>query len=268
MTGTLRGHDALALGLGLIGILLAAGCAYGPPRTAPTLTKIEAREMGESGAARIALDQLYEVLEPARFPDTPRPQTALSDMWFTTAPRSTRVSDLCQSEIVLLEFDPVERDRGAETRVRASGLSASRRFHFLAAPESPHPNYVSSEMQRTANERCARTDVRADHYFYADDEQIAVHGFWLSEAVFGQYARDPLEVELSCQSDEAACRALVDRAQVAGLDRVSRCDVGGCVIATFDDVQLAIYSEGSGQRTALSRVEVWELIIFADERID
>lgn len=257
---------ALFLALGF-----AAGCAASSARTAPTLTKTEARALGEEATARIALDQLYDILEPSPFPTTARPQRRMSDMWFSTKPRASQAVGLCRIDTVRLELEPVGPELGADTEVRVSGVEARSKFHFLTEPTSPEVAWVESDRRRpVSNAQCAATDEFEDQYFSAPDEETAAEGYWLAQTVLREILSGAPSFDFECVNVREGCEALIARAQANGLESLERCTSDRCVIATFYNVRLTIYRADYFQpdRGRLTRAEAAQLIVLSHSRID
>ena len=256
----------------IVGNLLVASCAT--PTEAPSralfLTKIEARRMGEARAQRAALDQLGEALHPNPFPRTSRPQVALSDMWFRTTPMATAVAGLCSVDTVVIEFDPIESDHGAETRARATGITSDRYYQFLTPPTTPEAEWIGADAQRSADATCAKLNPDSDEFFRAPGEEDAVRVAWIVRAVLEEQATQPDSVTLDCQfiAKGQSCQSVFDETRAQHLNEVRRCNSENCWIAAFGDVELRLYYDRDDQSERIARVVVGQLVVIADERRD
>jgi hypothetical protein len=225
--------------------------------------------MGERDATRVVLDQLYDVLDPYPVPSTMRPRTRLYDMSFSTRGRATSTPNLCQIDIVVVEFNPIEPERGAETQVRVSGVRVSPLFHFLSEPTSPRGDSVGDNEKRATDARCARTNLDDDRYFFARHETTASSGYWWVRTVFEKAVSGENDFELTCDTypnHQGGCEALIGEANPERLQSVERCNSEQCVIARFSgDLELTIYTE----RDEISRVHAAQLLILGgSQRID
>jgi hypothetical protein len=186
------------------------------------ISKLEARQLAPEALKRRVLDQLGDILVEAPRPQGRRvPTRPLTDLWYYSRPRVTWHVGLCAYDTVVVTFRAVgDRERGAETPMRAEGLSGHTSYAFIRAPSEVE----ADESRPTATDQaaCARhTDRQA--YFRSESEQVALEGGLRLElmrmALEGSGSPPfPVTCEGSNLLAEEACRSLL---VARGLERVS-----------------------------------------------
>lgn len=254
-------------------LIVAAGT---PTTAAPPITKVEARQMSLERTKRRVLDQLGDILVEEERPGRRRqPTRPLDDLAFTTQPRSTYMRGLCAYDEVRISFRPTtQRDLGADTPVRASGVEASTRYGLLTDPEA----VANDEREpRDADDRACRALPR-DQYFGAESEQMALEAAsWLQRAAKAAATAAPVTCTGAGAPPDDVCRAHVAGFKITDIWRADvryfRKDQRGAelswtYILSHEGVDYDVEVYGRHGKGDVLLVEVSESIVLVHERVD
>ena len=198
-------------------------CATAVTLPAPTITKIESRELPSTVATHRILDQISDFLIYTPGVSDPRrpPTRALTDGNFYTRTRATDYPGLCTSDIIQIEFRPAGPDRGADTPVRASSIDVGHTFRYLAPPTlEPRGN---ADMA-AGEPACAAIDPRDDApFFQADSAEAAANGVWLLQMLRESVQANTLAVPIDCPNG-VDCRARLADFTLEHIGSVNGCN--------------------------------------------
>jgi hypothetical protein len=252
------------------------GCAGVERRPAKPITKIEARTLPPQIVTRRSIDQLAAILALSPYPSHGvRQRYALEDLWFWTAPRGTGIPDLCQADLVVMQFVPDHTAPvDAETPTRVHGITATPAFHFLAPPkQTGRDEWTPQESART-DEDCRRLDPEKISFFHAEDPKYANSSAILLSKVLEQIISGQPRFELTCTNSNEPCAKLLKGFDLTDLLDVRRCNRNDdvfnvtCTQFRLGDLRIDVFWPYAEPPDVISRVSVAELIVLGHTRID
>ena len=163
-----------------LALLLPVSELAAQPRVRP-LTKMDLYRLPEAEFQRRVLEQLTGSLyrsdnNPGLYRGVPKYPL---ERWISnTKPRATWSHDVCQSDQLYFQFDPiyvVDEDGGdAETPVTISSVKAQPYFRFISEPTKPRERFLDEQERFELNKLCAKLDPYT--FFVADDEEVLSKG--------------------------------------------------------------------------------------------
>ncbi|MDB5472385.1 MAG: hypothetical protein JWR84_3945 [Caulobacter sp.] len=252
----------------------------GPAWAAESISKYEVRRAPAARVEREVLGQLADIIKPSGPEVRPltdeKPVMPLTDMWFETEPRNTEAPGLCRFDVLVMEFEPTgEPGTGADTRVHASGFTASSQYAVIAPPQGVFDDVVYGEKPPPRGPSCKRIPKQV--FFSAPDMETAFNGVYRLNQVFAGAASGSPAFALECVHEDAAdkCRKRIvdlnalkpeDWGMVGGIER---CDpppgvYGECLEASLDSTSVRmLIVEGR-----LKTVTVNQMLILSHARRD
>jgi hypothetical protein len=271
----------------LISIFVAFAIFAGPAAAKEPLpiTKTEARNWSEGKVRERVMAQLQDFLTEIRWPGAEegpfRPKHTLTDMEFITKGRATPYKDLCELDVLTVEFLPVDGEYvDGDTPVSASGFTARRLYRFLSPPEK-NSNDLADYETALDHRACAKTDYWEDEVFPAPSQEDAVDGYLVFTVARNAILAGKPPFALSCDrwsTDEThSCEDVFKMIVDAGIGSIENCGdymKGNCYEFSVDRFGVTIRTSGYASEgnepppLTIQEVSVTRPIIFADERVD
>ena len=272
----------------VLGALLALAAPAMASAQAPTLSKTQVRALPPAEATARVMDQLGDILIPARPPRSGRkPVRPLRDLDFVTVPRATYIPGVCARDQVIVTFEPAGADAkgaaasGPDTPVRASSLAARTAYRLLASPLREY-DYYETGPPPAAREACGQLGRpgATDTFFLAPTAEAALSGaWWLTQLAREAATREP-GFALDCKpgSGSANCATIARSLTLDQLNSVDPCAEdrqGPARLACWEietwtaegPYELRVFvTRGEGAK--LARVEMTPEVYTADERVD
>jgi hypothetical protein len=264
----------------LLPILTVAAMAFPTLASAGErpINKVEARSLPTAETKRRVLAQFSEALtEMPRPKRRGRPTQPLSDLWYTTRPRSTDYVGLCSYDTVVFKFHPVaDGTRTATTPVRADGVEAHTSYRFTKSP-----SFVSDDgppVTARDHAACGRIDRNNARFFRAPDEETALSAGRRLADLMNRLRENPKDTVLTVECSglaEEECRTLISTIDPNSIESADRCSSaardGECwEIDAYGprglEYSLDLVGPIGDKRT--TKVILNQLVTFADERRD
>ena len=240
--------------------------------SAPPITKIEARSWSSDRVEQRTAEQLADVLVLQEYPKSKnRPIAVLTDLWFDVGPRASGVQGVCEKEVVKVEFDRASDPHpNSETLTRASWLSSETQYRIIDPPlEKSSAN--SDEDWTWLSEACAKLSRDDPSFFAASDAATALRAVvWLKRIFLGVRSDRP-DFSLVCE-DEVGCRKWIEQMGLPTIWHVQTCardpEKDECLVITTYGTRFNIFGPARDGSPGSTTVEMQELVIIADQRID
>lgn len=258
---------------------LLASAAFAPADAAARqrpISKDEVRTAPPEQTHRRLRDQLWSLIRREDLRRERAPRQMLRRLHTSTRPRGTEIPGLCRSDALVIEFHPVGRTgRGAETRVRASGFTATSRFRFLRPPTAPGDRLADYRRLPEDEPGCAALDEAS--FFEAADAEVAADG-WFAFLELQRALRDnralPLDCNLHRVEELPDCRAIILALGQDDLLEVERCDSlpdgRWCTRLHIDDRRIDLYTSAGahGPFGSVTAAKLVSMIVMSHEVID
>lgn len=207
-----------------------------------------------------------------------KPTRPLTDIYLKTRRQATLVPGLCRYDGVSIELEAATpREQGADTPMRATGLSSTSYFAFVAPPADDYEEIENPDLIDTGE--CA--GLPDDYpFFAADDEYRATQGYRAFAALLealGNEEKVLLECNLFRSDDGKSCEEIIAALGPDQLSSVGPCDRDPdwsteCqriyVADRRIDIRLTAHVSPGPPAGKVVSAKLDSLIIMAHERID
>lgn len=232
------------LPIALGALLLAASPAW----AAGPITKRQADALPDAGARDVLLGQLGQDLEVVRPPCQMLHRCDLSLYQLRTKPHSTRIPNLCRSDILRPVFEAA--GPGSDPPMRARGFNSYSTYFFLKAPSSGPYYEALQEPSPAATAACRQASAAAGAAFGAADEGEAYRGYqtllrllaWAPQAADG-------DCTIRAFQEGAPCGVRLKALKAADLTSVKSCEGpvnGSCDELRFGRLSVTVVQQDKG----------------------
>lgn len=184
------------------------------------LTSTELRSLSPREANRQYQRDLLSILQPMNHYPTGM-RRLMGDVWTHTRAVATDYEPLCQRDMLLLYYEPDQRDGAYEEwTVKPAGISAERAYRFVAPPKPAHLEAIERDgyFRNAFDSKCRNADKSegdnewAGWFEAASTEQAMDSGFAM--LALQEWSKRPASEFPSCKAepDPAHCKALVQSA--------------------------------------------------------
>lgn len=269
----------MRLAAALVGIALATATGLLAREPAP-LTKVTVRAMPPALLTRRLFGELGSIMLPAFYHGRPgrRPTRPLDMLDFATVPRAANVAGLCETQSVIVDFEPVGPPRGADTPVRPRRITSSTGFIVRDLARVRADPAADGDDEPDADAACRAIDPRNAHVISGRSEYEVQAGLRvvlaLIEAGKGGRSLAPLDCSgamvAGARPSDAQCLAAIGRLGIDDISWIESCESGTpgaqCHQVSAGEFEMRLVMEPNGSRLARARLET--MIVTADERID
>ena len=200
-------------------VVLLAGVLIGAAADR-VLTSTELRSLSPREANRQYQRDLLSILQPMNHYPTGM-RRLMGDVWTHTRAVATDYETLCQRDMLLLYYEPDQRDGAYEEwTVKPAGISAERAYRFVAPPKPAHLEAIERDgyFRSAFDPKCRKADKPEGAnewygWFEAASPEQAMDGGFALLAV-QEWAKRPASQFGECieDADPARCKVRVESA--------------------------------------------------------
>lgn len=266
--------------LAALAVLVLAGGAALAARDAAPLTKNSVRAMAPDALTRRLFGEVAPIMLPVADRVRPggRPTQPLRRLTFLTVPHAANIEGMCQTQVVVVEFEPAGPLAGPDTPVRPRRIRSAPAYFVRDQARLRAAHAGEAEDERRVDMACAAIDPRRVHTISArNDYQVGPALRLMLDVAEAARAGRPL-VPLDCSAimengarlTEAQCLAEFARLGVDQVFSIWPCDPppGALVCHRLDagGNQLDLLMAEGNQR--LARAKIDRMVVVADYLID
>ena len=271
----------------LLLVVLSAGGTAIAQRSNVVLTKTEVRRIAPEVVTRRLFGGLAPLILPIPDRGEPgvRPTRPLRRLYFLTRPSPANLEGICQTDSIVVEFEPAGPPAGPDTRVRPRRFVSTTLFFVpepaalrpaSAADEPDDPQAAQAMRAARAEAACRRVDPRRAGLISASPE-YRLFALRLLLDLTEDARAGRLAIPLDCSEispqdaplSDAQCRDRFAGLRVGDVVSITDCDPPLAVVChrlTVGGYQVDLVMMPNNQQ--LARARITELIVVADRLID